>query len=265
MTCRCRRPGSPSWTSPTTTCAAAGAWTSSRRSRSRRRPPGPSCAASSSARRRRSGVTSPSTGCTSSSMTRRSAPCCARTRSVRSTNGSTGSSRACKGADPVGHNLDRRPLLPGDAGDWAALLAAIQDADKSDQYSSEEDLLEEFGRPGEDFTRGSIAIYDGPTMVGYGVLTSRSEAGPVHDMRHEGGVHPSYRGRGLGAELLAWAEQTAVPLHNDRFPGRPLSLSSGCLSSNAGAVALHEQRGYRPVRWIHSMIRDLSAIIPRAA
>ncbi len=30
---------------------------------------------------------------------------------------------------------------------------------------------------------------------------------PVHDMRHEGGVHPSYRGRGLGGELLDWAEK----------------------------------------------------------
>jgi hypothetical protein len=29
----------------------------------------------------------------------------------------------------VGHNLDRRPLVPRDAGDWAALLTAIQDAD----------------------------------------------------------------------------------------------------------------------------------------
>jgi mycothiol synthase len=164
----------------------------------------------------------------------------------------------------VGHHFDRRPLVPRDAGDWAALLAAIQDADKSDEYTSEEDLLEEFGWPGEDLTRGSIAIYDGRTMVGYGALTSRSEAEPVHDMRHDGGVHPSYRGRGLGAELLDWAEQTAVPLHNERFPGRPLSLSSGCLSSNAGAVALHEQRGYQPVRWFHSMIRDLSAVIPRA-
>jgi mycothiol synthase len=86
-------------------------------------------------------------------------------------------------------------------------------------------------------------------------------------MLHEGGVHPSYRGRGLGGELLDWAEQAAVPLHNARFPGRPLSLSSGCLSTNAGAVALHEQRGYRPVRWFHSMVRDLSqpigaAVIP---
>jgi mycothiol synthase len=161
-------------------------------------------------------------------------------------------------------SFDRRPLEPRDAGDWAALLDAIQDADKSDEYSTEEELLEEFGRPGEDFTRGSIAIYDGRTMVGYGVLTSRSEAEPVHEMRHDGGVHPSYRGRGLGSELLDWAEQTAVPLHDHRFPGHPLSLSSGCLSSNAGAVALHEQRGYQPVRWFHSMVRDLSVVIPRA-
>jgi mycothiol synthase len=161
-------------------------------------------------------------------------------------------------------SVNRRPLTTGDAGDWAALLAAIQDADGSDEYASEEDLLEEFDRPGEDFTRGSIAIHDGRTMVAYGVLTSRSEAEPIHEMRHEGGVHPSYRGRGLGAELLDWAEQTAVLLHDDRFTGHPLSLSSGCLSSNAGAVALHEQRGYQPVRWFHSMVRDLSAVIPRA-
>jgi GNAT superfamily N-acetyltransferase len=161
-------------------------------------------------------------------------------------------------------SFDRRPITPGNAGDWATLLAAIQDADGSDEYSSEADLLEEFSWPGEDFTRGSIAIYDGRTMVGYGVLTSRSEAEPVHDMRHKGGVHPSYRGRGLGAGLLDWAEQTAVLLHADHFPGRPLSLSSGCLSSNAGAVALHEQRGYQPVRWFHSMVRDLLAAIPRA-
>jgi mycothiol synthase len=159
---------------------------------------------------------------------------------------------------------DRQPLTPGDAKAWAALLNAIQDADGGDDYTSEQDLLEAFSRPDQEFATGSIAIYDGLTMVGYGVLTRRTVADPVHDMRHEGGVHPSYRGRGLGGELLDWAEKAAVPLHDDRFPGRPLSLSSGCLSSNAGAVALHEQRGYQPVRWFHSMVRDLSAAIPQA-
>ena len=94
-------------TSPTTTSSAAGAYSTccsargwrrasppTRRSRprstSRRRPPAPSCAASSSAPHRPPAATSPSTGCTSSSTTRPSAPCCARTRSARSTSGSSG-------------------------------------------------------------------------------------------------------------------------------------------------------------------------------
>ncbi len=160
--------------------------------------------------------------------------------------------------------FDRRPLAPGDAGDWVALLTAIGDADGGDDYPGEQDVRETFGNPNQDFARGSVAIYDGRTMAGYGVLTLRGVADPVHTMLHEGGVHPSYRDRGLGGELLDWAERTAVPLHDDRFPGRLLSLSSGCLSTNAGAVALHEQRGYRPARWFHGMVRDLSAPIPKA-
>jgi mycothiol synthase len=161
--------------------------------------------------------------------------------------------------------FDKRPLAPGGARAWAALLTAIQDTDGSDRYASEQGLREAFGQPDQDFANGSIAVYDGRTMVGYGVLTSRSVADPVHNMRYEGGVNPSYRGRGVGGELLDWAEQTAVRLHDDRFPGRGLSLSSGCLSRNARAVALHQQHGYQPVRWFYSMVRDLSAGVPDAA
>jgi len=173
-------------------------------------------------------------------------------------------SRRMRGTQSMIMGFDRRPLTPGDAREWAALLTAIQEADRSDEYASEQDLQEAFDQPDQDFASGSIAVCDGRTMVAYGVLTRRSVAEAVHNMRHEGGVHPSYRGRGLGGQLLDWAEQTAVPLHDDRFPGRPLSLSSGCLSRNAGAVALHEQRRYHPVRRFHTMVRDLSAAIPEA-
>ncbi len=60
--------------------------------------PAPGCAANSSAPRRRRAATSLSTGFTSNSTTRRSAPCYARTRSARSTSGSNGSSPACSDA-----------------------------------------------------------------------------------------------------------------------------------------------------------------------
>jgi mycothiol synthase len=160
--------------------------------------------------------------------------------------------------------FERRPLTPNDAGDWTALLTAIHDADGDGEHSTEQEVRETFGHPDKNFADGSIAIYDGPAMVGYGVLTRRGTADPVHAMIHDGGVHPSYRSRGLGGELLDWAEQAAVPLHNRIFPGRPLELSSGCMASNAGAVALHEQHGYTPARWFQSMLRDLSAPIPGA-
>jgi GNAT superfamily N-acetyltransferase len=101
-------------------------------------------------------------------------------------------------------------------------------------------------------------------MAGYGLLSCRTAAEPVHDMRYHGGVHPAYRGRGLGGQLLHWAEAAAIPLHQERYPGRPLSLSGSCLSPNAPAVALYAAHGYRPSRWFHGMTRDLSAALPDA-
>jgi len=153
-------------------------------------------------------------------------------------------------------------MEPGDAGAWAVLLAAIRDVDRSWEYFTEQDLLEDFSDPGRDFARGSMAIHDGNTMIGYGDLATRTAADPVHGMRYEGGVHPAYRGRGLGGQLLDWAETAAIPLHRERHPGRPLSLSGDCMSHNAGAVALYAAHGYHPERWFHGMVRDLKSALP---
>jgi mycothiol synthase len=161
--------------------------------------------------------------------------------------------------------FDRRPLTPDDITAWAALLAAIAVADGDDDYTSEQDLHERFDDPERDFATSSVAVYDGRTMVAYGSVLARGQADPVHTMLFGGGVHPSYRGRGLGGDLLDWAERAAIPLHDQRFPGHPLELGTGCLSTNAAAIALCEGRGYRPVRWFHEMVRDLSAAIPPPA
>jgi hypothetical protein len=61
-----------------------------------------------------------------------------------------------------------RPLTPADAGDLAALFAAIRVADGSWEYFTEQDLLEDFGNPQWDFPRGSTALHDGDLLVGYG-------------------------------------------------------------------------------------------------
>jgi len=155
-----------------------------------------------------------------------------------------------------------RPIEPADTGNWSALMTAIQAADHGWEFFSEQDLLEEFDDSYCDIARGLMGVFAGGTMAGYGTLTSRAAADPVHEMRFWGGVHPAYRQRGLGGGLLSWAETAAVPLHRERYPDRPLSLSGSCLSHNAAATALYAARGYHPVRWFHAMVRDLTTALP---
>jgi mycothiol synthase len=164
-------------------------------------------------------------------------------------------------ADP---GLHWRPVTVADAGDLTALLNVMETADHQGEHASEEETLEEFSDPARDLTRGSIAAYDGRTMIGYGMLTARMAADPVHEMYVSGGVHPGYRRRGLGGRVLRWAEQAAPALHQERFPGRPLSLAGYVQASNAGAVALYGAHGYTQARWFRGMRRDLSMPLPGA-
>lgn len=156
--------------------------------------------------------------------------------------------------------LLRRPLRPEDEAAWAALAQALAEADGDDDMSTEGPLRESFTDPYRDYPRGSIAIFDSAVLAGFGVLCARPAASPAHDMRFYARVHPGYRGRGLGGELLSWAEATAPVLHSQRHPGRPLTVGGDCLASNAAAIALYSTRGYAPVHRTHTMVRDLSAI-----
>ena len=74
--------------------------------------PGPAARRVHQARPRSAAATSPSTGCTSSSTTRPSARCCARTRSGPTTSGCTSSSTACDGHRPPAHRCRERLRSP---------------------------------------------------------------------------------------------------------------------------------------------------------
>jgi ribosomal protein S18 acetylase RimI-like enzyme len=161
-------------------------------------------------------------------------------------------------------DLDWRPIEPKDAAAWSAMLIDIQHADRDWEFLTEQDLLDDFGHPDHDFPRGSMGAFAGRTMAAFGTVRVRSQADPVHDMRYWGGVHPDWRQQGLGARLLDWAEDAAVRLHQEHFPGRPLSLSGNSLTHNPDAAALFAARGYQPVRWFHVMSRDLKVPLPDA-
>lgn len=158
--------------------------------------------------------------------------------------------------------FDWRPIDPGQAAAWAALVAAIEAEDRQDEHVAEQDLLEFFTDPDLDFPSGSVAVYDGGEMIGYSLVIARTEADPVHQARCMGGVHPRYRQRGIGSQLLEWAERAAESVHKERFPGQPLSLGGRCLARTDGAVALFSAHGYQESRWFLRMSSDLTADLP---
>ena len=154
--------------------------------------------------------------------------------------------------------LGWRPLSASQTSAWADLLGAIEAVDRQDETVGEDDLREDFNNPEQDFERGSVAVYDGAAMIAYCLLEAHCSQEPRHEVRHYGGVHPAYRGRGLGTALLEWAERTAVPLHDDRHEGRPLLLSGRHPSRLADAAELFSARGCTPSRWFLRMTADLS-------
>jgi mycothiol synthase len=111
----------------------------------------------------------------------------------------------------LNESFDRRPLTPDDADAWAKLLKAIAEHDGDDEIFSKEDLREDFSDPLRDFAQGSVAVFDGPAMVGYSVLSMRATAEPVHDMRQSGGVHPDYRGADHRGKLGSLHRLPCVP------------------------------------------------------
>ena len=155
--------------------------------------------------------------------------------------------------------LERRPLDARQVGAWAALLAAAEAVDHQEEHVSEQDLIGYLDDPDADYPRGSVAVYDGDLMIAFGLLFARTAAEPVHEMRLSGTVHPGYRGRGVGTDLLTWAERAAGPLHQERFPGQPMSLDGLYLARNSGAAELFSQHGYQPSRAFLRMSCDLTA------
>jgi GNAT superfamily N-acetyltransferase len=138
----------------------------------------------------------------------------------------------------------------------------IEADQQTGDHFSEQDLHEEFASPYQDYPRGSMGVWDGDRMVGFTVLVARSAVNPLHESRMRGGIDPAYQRRGIGTGLFRWAERAAVPLHEERFPGRGLALNSGCPVDMEPAVELYRRRGYEQIRWFYDMkIADLAEAV----
>jgi mycothiol synthase len=145
------------------------------------------------------------------------------------------------------------------AAGWADLTNLLARVDDTDEFYDAEDLAEELEEHGFDAERDSWAVWDDGVMVAYGQLRVSLELTADGEARADlgGGVHPDWRGRGIGTELLERMEPRAISLAAERHPGARASLRTSGGKEGSDARPLLAAFGYQPVRYFTDMTRPL--------
>lgn len=152
-----------------------------------------------------------------------------------------------------------RPLSSADVPAWATLTNLLAVADGTEEFYEEDDLAEELTEHGFNPELDSWAGWDGELMIGYGQLRVREDHEGNALAHMAGGIHPDYRGRGLGRELMDLMETRAVEACAERHPGAPQLWRVPGNLEGASVRPMLEHRGYQIVRYWNEMKRPLPA------
>ncbi|MGW5717904.1 GNAT family N-acetyltransferase [Amycolatopsis sp. NPDC003865] len=155
-----------------------------------------------------------------------------------------------------------RPLTIEDAQASADLLNAMEVVDGIGEHYTAEDTRQELVDPYADLARGSLAAFDGDTMIGYVKIRFKPSADEVHRVFLDGGVHPAHRRRGLGTRLVEAGVAAAKVLHELHHPGLRLAVDVHRPAHIAGLAELMRSTGFEPVRYFRRMEHPLGDVSP---
>ena len=164
------------------------------------------------------------------------------------------------------------PILPGYTFRFARredlpavhqMMVCVAEVDHSSYVETLEDLNNEFidtyCDPEKDFL---LALTAEGQVVARGQVYVNPE--PVRERKAglAGTVHPEHRGRGLGNAILTWMEARARQRLLEFPADLPRDLRVSCYDYLTDRITLFERHGFSPLRYWHSMRRDLSQPVP---
>jgi ribosomal protein S18 acetylase RimI-like enzyme len=148
------------------------------------------------------------------------------------------------------------PLTAEELPELSGLLTAIEHYDEPVERHSVEELQEAYAEHGADPAHNARLGRDsGGTLVAYGWVHPFPGDTSPRRVYLDGGVHPGWRRRGIGQDLLDWQiersrewyQETLQPEHG------PLELRIAVEEKFTGRAALVTGRGFTAVRWFADM------------
>jgi ribosomal protein S18 acetylase RimI-like enzyme len=160
------------------------------------------------------------------------------------------------------------PLTEADLPALSGLMTAIEHYDEPAERHTLDELQEAFNESGADPEHNAKLGRDsGGTVVAYGWVHPFDSDLDPRRVFLSGGVHPGWRRRGIGHQILdwqlkraaAWDQETRRPEHG------PLQLIISVEEKLAGRARLAKDRKFEPVRWFADMslrFEDLAGGLP---
>jgi ribosomal protein S18 acetylase RimI-like enzyme len=154
-------------------------------------------------------------------------------------------------------DLTTRTYTPDDAADVCDLLNTIDLAEGAEPGFTEGEIRSMFAAIVRDAERDSRIVRDGDgTLVAFGAVSAPPPDGQRFDLL--GGVHPDWRGCGIGRDLLGWQLDRGVQMYAERSPEKPWQAEAGTYVTDKPAIKLFERFGMAPVRYFFEMKAPLS-------
>jgi mycothiol synthase len=163
--------------------------------------------------------------------------------------------------------LTWRPLGPDVLATWHALHEALNEADGGHEHLGIDDLRDELEPDWIDLAQDSRVGIDADGVArAFGLVQVRPGDLTLLRAMCWGGVHPQWRGRGIGRALLTWQVDRASTIVAARREVRGHDTPAGALmiveERGESAAALATRAGFDRSRYFFVMRRDLSLPLP---
>jgi ribosomal protein S18 acetylase RimI-like enzyme len=157
-----------------------------------------------------------------------------------------------------------RPASLADVDTVTALVRAIDGADHPEWLRTRAEVEEHLGYSFVDLPEDTLLGFTAAgEAVALGVVTMPPLQETIVRVFLEGGVHPGFRGRGVGRVVLAWALARAerrLSASDRRLPAWVLAYED---ERTEDARHLLARNGFRTARYFFQLERDLSLPVPR--